>query len=276
MVTSYCPDGTAASDLVLESRAALRVFYDLDTGVTLARLRKGEPVPYLPADGLSAFDLVLSYTGGRALDELRTRLGARRVAPLYGSVDPDAHRQVERSEALRSDLSYLGTYAADRQDRLEALFIEPARRRPDRKFMIGGSQYPDDFPWTNNIFYVRHMPPPDHPGFYCSSALTLNVTRGAMAEMGYCPSGRLFEAAACGAPILTDDWEGLDAFFEPGREILVARSTEDALDALDLPRGALARIAAAARERTLAQHTAAARAIDLETILNAAASRTLA
>ena len=275
MVTSYCPDGGPASTLVLDSSAGLRAFYDLDTGVTLARLKNGEQVPYLPAAGLGGFDLVLSYTGGRALTELRTRLGARQVAPLYGSVDPDAHRQVDQSDALRADLSYLGTYAADRQERLEALFIEPARRRPRRKFMIGGSQYPDDFPWTSNMYYVRHMPPPAHPEFYCSSGLTLNVTRSAMAEMGYCPSGRLFEAAACGAPILSDEWEGIDSFFEPGREILLARNTDEALDALDLPRDTLARMAAAARERTLAEHTAARRAAELEDLVIAAASNAL-
>jgi spore maturation protein CgeB len=267
-VTSYCPDGAVASALVLESAAQLRVFYDLDTPVTLARVRQGERVPYLPADGLGEFDLVLSYTGGRALHELITRLGARRVAPLSGSVDPDAHRPMEANQSLRNDLSYLGTYAADRQDRLEQLFIEPARRRPDRKFVIGGSQYPENFPWTQNMYYVWHMPPPAHPEFYCSSALTLNVTRGAMAEMGYCPSGRLFEAAACGTPILSDAWEGLETFFEPGSEILIARNTEDALEALDVPREALARIAAAARERTLAEHTAACRACELEEMLD--------
>jgi spore maturation protein CgeB len=270
MVTSYCPDGRAASALVLDSAAQLRVFYDLDTPVTLSRLRQGEQVPYLPADGLGDFDLVLSYTGGRALDELQTRLGARQVAPLYGSVDPDAHRPMGANQSLRNDLSYLGTYAADRQERLEQLFIEPARRRPDRKFVIGGSQYPADFPWTHNIYYVWHTPPPAHPEFYCSSALTLNVTRGAMAEMGYCPSGRLFEAAACGTPILSDAWEGLDSFFEPGREILIARTTDEALDALDLSHDTLARIATAARDRTLGEHTAACRARDLEDVFTAA------
>jgi spore maturation protein CgeB len=268
MVTSYCPDAQAACDLVLESKA-VRVFYDLDTGVTLARLKAGQPVGYLPSQGLGDFDLVLSYTGGRALDEL-TGLGARHVAPLYGSVDPDAHRPLPATEDLpRGHLSYLGTYAADRQHRLEELFIEPARRRPDRRFVIGGSQYPADFPWTQNIYYVSHMPPPRHPAFYGSSTITLNVTRGAMAELGYCPSGRLFEAAACGTPILSDTWEGLEAFFEPGREILVARNTDEALAALDLPHDELVRVAKAARERTLAEHTADCRARDFEGIIDA-------
>jgi spore maturation protein CgeB len=267
MVTSYCPDARAASDLVLAATSTLRVFYDLDTGVTLARITAGEWVPYIPPGGLGDFDLVLSYTGGAALDGLQRQLGARRVAPLYGSVDPDAHRQVDASQLPRASLSYLGTYAPDRQQRLEALFVEPARRRPSARFVIGGSQYPPDFPWTPNIYYVWHAPPPSHPAFYCSSAMTLNVTRDAMARMGYCPSGRLFEAAACGTPILSDMWEGLDSFFEPDREILIANTTDEALAAIERPTDELARIGAAARERTLAEHTADCRAREFERVV---------
>jgi len=250
--------------MLLQSQAPVRVFYDLDTGVTLSRMNAGEPVSYLPPDGLAAFDLVLSYSGGRALDELRERLGARRVFPLYGSVDPDVHRPVESSDFPRSDLSYLGTYAPDRQQRLEALFVEPARRRPRRRFVIGGSLYPAEFPWTDNIFYMQHTPPAAHPAFYSASTMTLNVTRSSMANTGWCPSGRLFEAAACGTPILTDTWEGLEHFFAPDREVLVARNTDDALAALDLPRDVLNEVGAAGRARTLAQHTAACRARELE------------
>jgi spore maturation protein CgeB len=178
---------------------------------------------------------------------------------------------VPPEDEYRCDLSYLGTYADDRQAALEALFIEPARLLPKGRFLIGGAQYPADFPWTPNIFFKRHMPPPAHPAFFCSSRLTLNVTRRAMAEMGYCPSGRLFEAASCGVPILTDCWEGLDAFFAPGTEILVGRTTEDATAALELSDAELARIAQAARERTLAEHTAGQRAAGLEADLEEAA-----
>jgi spore maturation protein CgeB len=248
----------------LSSNAALRAFYDLDTPVTLNLLRAGKPVPYLASEGLRHFDLVLSYTGGRALDQLQTQLGARRVAPLYGSVDPEAHRPVEPSELFECHLSYLGTYAEDRQRVLESLFIEPAHRLPKKKFLIGGAMYPENFPWTPNIFFARHVAPGDHPRFYCSSVLTLNVTRGVMADMGYCPSGRLFEAAACGVPILSDSWEGLEQFFRPGEEVLVAGNTDDAVAALSLPKGELSAIAARARERTLVEHSANNRAADLE------------
>ena len=260
MVTSYCPDGAAAADLVLSAAVPLSVFYDLDTPVTLARLAAGEPVPYVPPSGLGGFDLVLSYTGGAALQELARRLGARRVAPLYGSVDPRAHRPAAPKGEYRADLSYLGTWAADRQEPLDRLFLAPARRLPGKRFLIGGALYPADFPWGENVYFVRHVPPPEHPAFFGSSALTLNVTRGAMARMGHCPSGRLFEAAACGVPVLSDRWEGLDEFFAPGREILVAETTEDAMAAISLGQDELAAVARAARERTLAEHTAERRA----------------
>jgi spore maturation protein CgeB len=263
MVTSYCPDGRAAAEVVLSSTAPCRAFYDLDTPVTLDRLRAGESVFYLPPT-LAGFDVVLSFTGGAALDALRERLGARCVAPLYGSVDPDVHAPVSPVDCFRGDLSYLGTYAEDRQAGVDALLVEPARRLPGRRFVIGGAQYPHSFPWTDNTYFVRHLPPADHPAFYCSSRLTLNVTRRAMAQMGFCPSGRLFEAAACGVPIVTDAWEGLDTFYAPGTEILVATGSDEVVRMLSMPDEDLRRVARAARERTLDEHTSWRRARDLE------------
>jgi spore maturation protein CgeB len=267
MVTSYCPDGRSLSRLLLESPARLKLFYDLDTPVTLDALRSGAPVPYLPEDGLADFDLVLSFTGGRALDELQSRLGAQRVMPLYGWVDPEMHCPADPVDEFRSNLSYLGTYAADRQPALEELFVEPARARPADRFVIGGAQYPQDFPWTPNIYFDRHLPPWLHPAFFCSGRATLNVTRRAMADYGFCPSGRLFEAAACGTPILSDCWDGLESFFEPGTEILPVMNRDDVLQALSLSDAELQRTGQAARERTLAAHTAAACAQELERIL---------
>lgn len=272
MATSYCPDGIAASDLLLNAPRATRVFYDLDTPVTFARLDAGEPISYIGPRGLRDFDLVLSYTGGRALDRLQAELGARRTAPLYGHVDPDVHRPVQPVEHYVSDLSYLGTYAEDRQVALQHLFISPAGLRPEQRFLIGGAQYPDSFPWQPNIHFVRHLPPPEHPAFFSSSRITLNITRHAMAEMGWCPSGRLFEAAACGTPILSDTWEGLDRFLEPGREILIAQTTEDAVGALDLTDAELQRIARACRERVLGEHTSEHRARELEILLASSSS----
>lgn len=270
LVTSYCPDAVAASALILEEGTrARRVFYDLDTPVTLARVQAGEAVEYLPRS-LAEFDLVLSFTGGAALEALRELLGARRVAALYGHADPDVHHPVPHEQRFDADLSYLGTYAADRQEKLQALFIEPARRRPAERFLLGGTGYPGGFPWTDNIWFVWHVAPREHPPFFCSSRLTLNVTRRDMAAMGFCPSGRLFEATACGVPVLTDGWAGLDRFFCPGEEILVANSTRDATAALDLPRSDLQRIGRAARERTLDEHTSACRAREMLAILETA------
>jgi spore maturation protein CgeB len=274
LVTSYCPDGVAASRLALGSRARVCAFYDMDTPVTLERAASGARVEYVPPEGLGAFDLVLSFTGGRSLGELARVLGARRAQPLYGSVDPGVHRPAAGLERFHGALSYLGTWAANRQAALEALFVEPARRMPDRRFVLAGAQYGVDFPWQPNVFYVNHLPPSAHPEFLCSSPLTLNVTRAPMAAMGHCPSGRLFEAAACGVPCLSDAWDGLSEFFEPGREILVARTPEEAMEAIARPAAELQRIGRAARERTLAEHTNTARARELVALLeDAAASR---
>jgi spore maturation protein CgeB len=250
--------------LICSSSTPLKVFYDLDTPVTLATLRAGEKVDYLPQEGLAPFDLVLSFGGGPALDDLRRRLGAKRVAPLYGSVDPSIYQRTPGADPYRSDVTYLGTFSHDRQPALDALFLEPARRRPQLRFLLGGSMYPQEFPWSPNIYYLRHVAPPEHADFYSSCRVTVNVTRGPMAEMGFCPSGRIFEAAACGTPVLSDDWPGLDTFFEPGREILIARTPDEAVDALDRSPGDLEAIGRRARTRVLACHSADHRARELE------------
>jgi spore maturation protein CgeB len=275
LVTSYCPDAIVATQLLMDSRVPVRAFYDLDTPVTLGRLARGEPVAYLPPDGLGGFDLVLSYTGGAALDALRDELGARVVVPLYGSVDPDVHRPLSLPPD-RAALSYLGTYAADRQATLEQLFIAPARARPDWQFLIAGAQYPASFPWTQNMRFLRHLPPDQHARFYGDARLTLNVTRADMARMGWCPSGRLFEAAACGVPILSDSWPGLEDFFTPGSEILLAANTAEVMAALSRDDGELAAIGRRGRQRTLATATASHRARELVAALADAANRRVA
>ncbi len=185
------------------------------------------------------------------------------MVPLYGHVDPDAHRPVAPEPRYRCDVGYLGTYSVDRQNILEKLLLGPARHRPERRFLIGGAQYPRDFPWCPNIYFVHHLPPCEHAAFFSSSRLALNLTRSAMGRMGWCPSGRLFEAAACGAPILTDRWDGLDSFFTPDREVLVADDAADVIRAVDTDDGDLARIGRAGRERALDEHTSDHRAREL-------------
>lgn len=274
IVTSYCPDGADASELVLDKARGAKVFYDLDTPVTLAALEAGERPPYVCREGLSNFDLVLSFTGGRALDLLRERLGARNVAALYGHVDPDVHRPAAADPRFRSSLSYLGTYSADRQDAVEELFLSAARAAPDARFTLGGSQYPSSLELPPNVLHCPHLPPSEHPAFFCSSRMTLNVTRSTMARLGYCPSGRLFEAAACGVPILSDWFEGLDLFFEPEREVLVARTREDVARALAKTDAELKVLAGRARDRVLSEHRSERRAEELLELLAAAPGRT--
>jgi spore maturation protein CgeB len=272
IVTSFCPDAIEAAELLSCCPTSVTCFYDMDTPVTLDTLANTGKVDYIGERGLHDYDLVLSYTGGGALRALEQRLGARRACPLYGSVDPEVHRPDTGATATtpwrgEHALSYLGTYADDRQAALDAMLLEPARRRPDLKFLIGGAQYPADFPWLPNIDYARHVAPAQHAAFYAAAPLTINITRAAMAAMGYCPSARLFEAAACGQPVLSDAWEGLSEFFTPEREILIARSTEDVLSALARPRAELEAVGSRARDRVLREHTADHRAIELERLL---------
>lgn len=267
MVTSYCADAIPATDEILDALGPRAVFYDLDTPITLDRLRAGEELAYIPARGLRDFDLVLSYTGGAALEQLRDVLGARHVEALYGHADPDTHRPVPPIADYRADLSWLGTYSADRQTALEELFVSPARLRPADKFLIGGAQYPEHFPWSENVYFVHHVPPAEHAAFLSSSRLTLNVTREPMARMGWCPSGRLFEAAACGAAVLSDQWRGLDSFYSPGQQILTACGANDTLAAMDMSDAQLQSIGRAARERTLDEHTSRHRAAQLISFL---------
>jgi spore maturation protein CgeB len=265
LVTSYCPDGPEAADLV-RAHARLPAFYDMDTPVTLASLH-ATPAAYLPRDGLNGFDLVLSYTGGRALTQLASELGAGRVRPLFGSADTDLYTPAPAPVAPWAALGHLGTFADDRRAALDELFLEPARRLPRASFVLGGAQYPTDFQLPSNVQHLSHVPPGDHAAFYGAAALTLNITRATMAAMGFCPSGRLFEAAACGAAIISDSWDGLETFFTPGEEILIARSADDVLEALALGPAALGRIGRRARERVLAEHTAERRIEELFAIL---------
>jgi spore maturation protein CgeB len=270
IVSSYCPDGIAAGMLACDAGRPLSVFYDLDTPVTLAKLARGETTTYIGPRKLVDFDLVLSFTGGPVLDALRRDLGARRVAALYGHVDPDYHRRTFSRTEYVSDFSYLGTYSADRQDALDAFFLDAARARPQMKFTLAGAQYPASFPWTPNIYFVRHLPPSEHSAFFSSSRLTLNITRADMAANGWCPSGRLFEAAACETPIVSDYWEGIEAFLAPGSEVVVVRTAQEALAALDLDERTRQRIGRAARDRILAEHTSAVRLREFEGYVEAA------
>lgn len=262
IVGSYCPEGQRIADEVLALDRPVRVFYDLDTPVTLGKLANGG-AEYLRRDQMPEFDLYLSFTGGQILRNLERDYGVHRAVAIYGCVDPDVHCRGEIRPDYKCDLSYMGTCAADRQQKLEELFLEPARRMPQRIFVLAGSLYPWDFPWPQNVHRFEHVSPHEHPAMYSSCRATLNLTRDEMARSGYCPSGRFFEAAACGTPVLTDWFDGLDTFFEPGEEILIVNTTDDVIAALRMEPNDLSRLAARARERTLAEHTGDNRAREM-------------
>lgn len=257
---SYVPDGVAVGEWVTYTARGLTAFYDIDTPVTLRKLARGD-FEYLTPALIPRFDLYLSFTGGPTLDRIEDVLGSPAARHLPCGVDPARYQPVEVRRIF--DLGYLGTYSEDRQPALERLLLEPARRLPERRFLVGGPSYPDE-DWPRNVHRVFHVSPPEHPAFYCSQRLTLNVTRADMVAAGWSPSVRLFEAAACGVPIVSDCWEGIDRYFEPGREILLVRSTQDVIELVEHTSDEhLRAVGRRARERVLREHTAEARARDL-------------
>ncbi len=262
IIGSYVPEGIRVGALVQSIGSGIVAFYDIDTPVTLASLAKGDCV-YINAELVAGFDLYLSFTGGRALQVLERRYGARAARVLYCSVDPDRHIPVP-AEPVWS-MGYLGTHSADRQPALEELMCGPARRCPKEIFAVAGPLYPAEISWPANVERIEHVDPHRHGWFYSRQRFTLNITRADMIRMGYSPSVRLFEAAACGVPIISDWWPGLETIFVPGKHILVARSSGDVLRYLhEMPDRERRQIALRAREHLLDRHTAAHRALALE------------
>lgn len=265
IVGSYVPEGNVVGEWVTSMAGGLAAFYDIDTPVTLAAVSRGR-CPYLTRALIPRYDLYLSFTGGPVLRALEEAFGAPLARPLYCSVDPELYYPEETDVAW--DLGYLGTYSADRQQALERYMLEPARRWPEGRFIVAGPQYPAEIDWPANVARTAHLPPPQHRRFYNAQRFTLNLTREAMRATGYAPSVRLFEAAACGTAIISDDWTGLGTFLAVGDEIAVVHDTADALNILrhtpDNSRMAMAR---RARQRVLAEHTAERRAEQLEAYL---------
>ena len=265
IVGSYVPDGIAVGKWVSEIAEGITVFYDIDTPVTLDAL-KSRNCEYLTPHLIRRFDLYLSFTGGPTLDVLERHYGAQRAEALHCSVDAEFYRPAKH--ASRWDLGYLGTYSKDRDRALRELLVSPAVESPSLRFSIAGSLYPETLAWPLNVDRIEHLPPKDHPGFYNNQRFTLNVTRSAMIRAGYSPSVRLFEAAACATPIITDAWTGLSTFFEPGVEILIATSSDDVLRFLvDLSESRRLALGRRARQRVLREHTARHRAGELVALI---------
>jgi spore maturation protein CgeB len=263
IVGSYVPEGRRLTEWLLPRVGGTKVFYDIDTPVTLAALAN-DTCEYLDRKRVPDFDLYLSFSGGPILERLRAQFGASRPCAFYCSVEPSEYFPIAAA-VKHYDLGYLGTYSTDRQPALDRLLLEPARRWPEGLFYVAGAQYPQTIQWPANVERAQHLPPAKHRSFYNHQRFTLNVTRADMVASGYSPSVRLFEAAACGVPIITDPWAGLQEFFEPGREILVAQSTAEVLEMLhDTRETELRKIGARALQRVLAYHTADHRAQELE------------
>jgi spore maturation protein CgeB len=262
IVGSYVPEGIDVGEWVTSVARGITAFYDIDTPVTLAKLSNGG-ADYISKDLIPKYDIYLSFTGGQTLDRLAREFGARMTRPLYCSVDPDQYAPAHTEPAW--DLGYLGTYSDDRQPSLTQLLLEPARGLREHRFVVAGPQYPEDIAWPENVERITHLPPRAHRGFYNAQRYTLNITRLDMIRAGWSPSVRLFEAAACATPIISDWWDGLAAFFVPGREILIARSARDTAEYLhDVSEDERSAVGARARDAVLARHTAAHRAQELE------------
>ena len=261
MVGSYVPEGVAVGEWVTSIAPGPTAFYDIDTPVTLARLSQGD-TEYLSAELVPRYDLYLSFSGGPALERLERQYGSRMARPLYCSFDPALYYPEERE--ITWDLGYMGTYSDDRQPPLDRLMLEPARKWGSGRFVVAGPQYPAHISWPRNVHRIEHLPPSEHRAFYNAQRYTLNITRADMVSMGYSPSVRLFEAAACATPIISDYWQGLDTFFTIGSEILVSRSPSETLNYLhDTPEEERLAIAKRARARVFSEHTAAHRALEL-------------
>ena len=261
VVGSYVPQGVAVGDWVISTATGPVAFYDIDTPVTLSKLDRGD-TEYLSRALVMRYDMYLSFTGGPTLTRLEKRYYAKCPRALFCSVDASAY--YPDPQPTRWEMGYLGTYSDDRQPALERLMLDPARQWPEGRFCVAGSLYPDDLVWPVNVQRIHHLPPSEHRAFYNAQAWTLNVTRADMVRAGHSPSVRLFEAAACGTPIISDEWAGLSELFTPAEEILIASTTQDVVEILrEMPESDAREIGRRARERVLAEHTAAHRAGEL-------------
>jgi spore maturation protein CgeB len=265
IVGSYVPDGTEVGHWVCSTARGVTAFYDIDTPVTLASLAAGT-CTYLSEALIPRFDVYLSFTGGPTLDRLEREYGAKRARAFYCSFDPAAyHPEAHEPEW---DLGYMGTYCATRQSGLERLMLSAARMTPEQRLVVAGPGYPGDITWPAQVTRIDNVPASGHRRFYTSQRFTLNLTRADMIRAGYSPSVRLFEAAACGVPIISDYWHGIETIFTPGTDILIAESGRDTMRYLtDIPERTRVAIGRRARRRVLAEHTAEHRAVELESHL---------
>ncbi len=271
--------GVGADDIELEfavargiQSEALRAFWDVDAPATLERVETN------PADPLRAmipdFDFIFTYGGGLPVVEHYLRLGSRNCHPIYNGLDPESHYPISKDPSLECDLVLVANRLPDREQRVEQFFLRAAELAPDLSFILGGEGWGGK-PMPGNVRWIGHVATGDHNRVNCSARMVLNLNRESMASVGFSPPTRVFEAAGAGACLITDAWTGIEQFFEPGSEILVARSAEEILGFLrEISAQQTRRIGMAIRERALRDHTYAQRAEEVSEVLKQAALRT--
>jgi len=250
---------------------ALKIFWDVDAPATLGELRTAPDHPLRRA--LSTIDLVLTYGGGDPVVDAYRAMGALDCIPIYNALDPTTHHPVDHEARFNADLGFLGNRLPDREARVEHFFLEPAAKLRNASFMLGGSGWQDK-PMSANVNYIGHVSTRDHNAFNVTPKAVLNVSRASMAETGFSPATRVFEAAGAGACLITDFWEGIELFLKPNDEVLVARDGQDVSDILSgLSNEQAQLIGKNALNRVLADHTYASRAVTVDAIFRVHAAR---
>lgn len=267
--------GVGADDAVLEDAVArgietdaLRAFWDVDAPATLARVEH-DPDPFRAL--ISDYDFIFTYGGGPPVVEHYLRLGARNCYPVYNGLDPETHHPVSKDFSLDCDLVLIANRLPDRERRVEQFFIRAAELAPDLRFILGGEGWGDKR-LPSNMRWIGHVPTGDHNRVNCSARMVLNLNRDSMAQVGFSPPTRVFEAAGAGVCLITDAWVGIEKFFEPGKEILIANSAEDIVRLLrSTSVEQAAKIGTSMRLRALRDHTYAQRAAQVSELLGKAA-----
>lgn len=260
--------------LDLRTASSSVIFWDVDAPATLDRIFTNLEDPFLSL--IPKYDAVFTYGGGNPVVSAYQHLGARQCIPIYNALDTHTHYPVAPDDRYFGELAFLGNRLPDREARVEEFFLKPARLLPDKRFILGGSGWSDK-PMPSNVTYYDHVYTADHNAFNSSPKVVLNVTRESMARYGFSPATRVFEAAGASACIITDAWEGVSMFFEPGKEILVAADGDEVAGLLgSLTQGSAQEVGAAAYRRVLAQHTYAHRAAQIDSLLGSPARLSVA
>ena len=261
IVGSYVPEGVAVGEFVVNTATGITAFYDIDTPVTLAKLERSD-FEYLHPALIPQYDLYLSFTGGPTLQRIEQQYGSPAARAFYCSFDPELY-YAEPTD-IKWDLGYLGTYSNDRQPPLQSLMLDAAEQLTAQQFVVAGPQYPHGIQWPANVQRIEHLPPAQHRAFYNGQRFAMNITRADMIKAGFSPSVRLFEAAACGTPIISDYWDGIDSLFEISTEILISKSAEDTVQFLTkISEAERKAMGERARQKVMNYHTAAHRATEL-------------